>query len=411
MRKIGEFIYPWGSGHYSRMMKLNDVLEEHIKEKFEVHFSSKDHVYEKLLKKFPDQKEKIHEILMPTPIDGKLGPSVSKSLMNILLPVSKNPSLVRQIINYLREERKLYNKEKFDLVINDGDMGSNILAKNRNIPSLFVTNQFRPKLYNARSYLYPSLIFVAKQIAKASKILVADSPPPYTMCEYNLNFIKEVEEKIVYVGHFTNSKQIKKKNVSDLEKLIQDDEFGYWMRTGSRSTNDGTGQRYEEIFHQDEMREERRIVSHARNDSSIDTVLGKDGKKYSVKEALDKKIDWVQMDIGFLSEQEKDTILNLCKYVVVNGSHTVMGEIMGGKSKPIIGIPIYDEHTNNIKWAEEKNLGVLAIKTNQVTKGISKIKENYEEFQDNLKEFSKNFVPDGAENSAKIAAQTLEEKR
>ena len=158
MLKIGEFIYPWGSGHYSRMMRLNDVLSDHIKEKFEVHFSSKDHVYEKLLKKFPDQKEKIHEILMPTPIDGKFGPSVLKSLMNLLLPVSKNPSLVKQITNYLREERKLYNKEKFDLVINDGDMGSNILAKNRNIPSLFVTNQFRPKLYNSRSYLYPSLI-------------------------------------------------------------------------------------------------------------------------------------------------------------------------------------------------------------------------------------------------------------
>jgi len=212
MLKIGEFIYPWGSGHYSRMMRLNDVLGEHIKEKFEVHFSSKDHVYEKLLKKFPDQKEKIHEILMPTPIDGKFGPSISKSLLNLLLPISKNPPLVRQITNYLREERKLYNKEKFDLVINDGDMGSNILAKNRNIPSLFVTNQFRPKLYNSRSflypslifvakqfrpklyhsrsYLYPSLIFVAKQIAKESKILVADSPPPYTMCKYNLNFIK-----------------------------------------------------------------------------------------------------------------------------------------------------------------------------------------------------------------------------
>ena len=411
MLKIGEFIYPWGSGHYSRMMKLNDVLGEHIKEKFEVHFSSKDHVYEKLLKKFPDQKEKIHEILMPTPIDGKFGPSVSKSLMNILLPISKNPSLARQIINYLKEERKLYNKEKFDLVINDGDMGSNILAKNRNIPSLFVTNQFRPKLYNTRSYLYPSLIFIAKQIAKASKILVADSPPPYTMCEYNLNFIKEVKEKIVYVGHFTNSKQIKKENTSDLEKLVQNNDFGYWMRTGNKSTNDGTGQRYEEVFHQDEMKNEKRIISHAKNDSNIDTVLGKDRKKYSVKEALDKKIDWIQIDIGFLSEQEKDTILNLCKYVVVNGSHTTMGEIMGGKSKPIIGIPVYDEHTNNIRWAAEKNLGVLAIKTNQVTKGISKIKENYEEFQDNLKEFSKNFVPSGAKNSAKIAAQTLEEKR
>jgi len=409
--KIGEFIYPWGSGHYSRMMRLNEVLADYIKEKFEVHFSSKDHVYEKLLKKFPDQKEKIHEILMPTPIDGKFGPSVSLSLMNVLLPIAKNPPLVRQIINYLREERKLYNKEKFDLVINDGDMGSNILAKNRNIPSLFVTNQFRPRLYNSRSYLYPSLIFVAKQIGKASKILVADSPPPYTMCEYNLNFTREVKDKVFYVGHFTNSKQIKKQDNSDLEKLVQGNEFGYWMRTGNKSTNDGTGQRYEQVFHQDEMKNEKRIISHARNDSNIDTVLGKDGEKYSIPEALDKKIDWIQIDIGFLSEQEKDTILDLCKYAVVNGSHTVMGEIMGGKSKPIIGIPIYDEHTNNIRWAEEKNLGVLAIKTSQVTLGISTIKENYEGFQDSLKEFSKNFIPNGAENSAKIAAQTIEEKR
>jgi hypothetical protein len=408
--KIGEFIYPWGSGHYSRMMRLNEVLGDHIKEEFEVHFSSKDHVYEKLLKKFPEQKEKIHEILMPTPIDGKFGPSVTMSLMNLLLPISKNPPLVRQITNYLREERKLYNKERFDLVINDGDMGSNIIAKNRNIPSLFITNQFRPKLYNSRAYLYPSLIFVAKQIAKATKILVADSPPPYTMCEYNLNLTDDVKEKVVYVGHFT-SKQIKNEEKTDLEKLVENNEFGYWMRTGNKSTNDGTGQRYEKVFRQDNMRNEKRIISHARNDPNIDSVIGKNGDKYSVSEALDKKVDWIQIDIGFLSEQEKDTILNLCKYAVVNGSHTVMGEIMGGKSKPIIGIPIYDEHTNNILWAQEKNLGILATKTTQVIDAIYKIKNNYEEFEDNLDKFSKKFVPNGAENSARIAAEILEEKR
>lgn len=411
MFKIGEFIYPWGSGHYSRMMRLNEVLGNQIKDELEIHFSSKDHVYEKLLKRFPDEKEKIHEILMPTPIDGKFGPSVSMSLMNLLLPISKNPPLVRQIANYLREERKLYNKEKFDLVINDGDIGSNILAKNRNIPSLFITNQFRPRLYNTRAYLYPSLIFVAKQIAKASKILVADSPPPYTMCEYNLNFIKEVENKITYVGHFTGSKKITKEKKSQLEKLIENDEFGYWMRTGNKSTNDGTGQRYEEIFNQDEMQKEKRIVSHAKNDPKIDSVKGRDGKRYSVLEALEKKIDWIQIDIGFLSEQQKDSVLNLCKYAVVNGSHTVMGEIMGGKSKPIIGIPIYDEHTNNIKWAQEKNLGFIAIKPKHVTKAITKIKENYEEFKQNLDDFSKNFEPNGAENTAKMVAQILEEKR
>ena len=411
MLKICEFIYPWGSGHYSRMMRLNAVLDNHIKEKFEVHFSSKDHVYQKLLEKFPNHKDQIHEILMPTPIDGKFGPSILLSLLNLLLPVSKNPPLVKQVTSYLRQESKLYDNEKFDLVINDGDMGSNIIAKNRQIPSLFITNQFRPKLHRSKSYFYPAVVFVSKQIAKASRILVADSPPPYTMCEYNLNFTKDVKEKVTFVGHFTASINIEKKSTSDLEKLIENSEFGYWMRTGNKSTNDGTGQRYEQVFHQNEMKNEKRIVSHAKNDSTIDSVLGKDGKKYTISNALEKKIDWIQIDIGFLSEQEKETVLNLSKYAVVNGSHTVMGEILGGKAKPIIGIPIYDEHTNNIKWAEEKNLGVLAVKTKQVIEAISKIKDNYNKFEENLADFSKNFDPNGAENTAKIAANILEEKK
>ena len=411
MHKIGEFIYPWGSGHYSRMMRFHEAFSDYMKEEFETHFSSRGQVYEKILEKFPNQSDKIHNILMPTPIEGKFGPSVFLSMLNFLLPVAQNPSLVNQIVYYLREERKLYNKEKFDLVINDGDMGSNILAKNRNIPSLFITNQFRPKLYKSRSFLYPSLYFIAKQIAKASKIIVADSPPPYTLCELNLNFPKEVEQKVSYVGHFSNNKNIHKNPPSDLEKIIQDSEFGYWMRTGSKSTNDGTGERYEQVFHQNEMKNEKRIISHAKNDNSINSVLGRDGKKFGISEALEKKIDWIQIDVGYLSEQEKDRVLNLSKYAVVNGSHTVMGEILGGKSKPIIGIPIYDEHENNIKWAEKKNLGILAKKTQHVLQGIKAIRENYEKFEGNLLDFSKNFVSNGAENTAEIATKILEEKR
>lgn len=411
MHKIGEFIYPWGSGHFSRMMRFHEAFSDHMKEEFETHFSSKGQIYQKILEKFPNQSDKIHNILMPTPIDGKFGPSVFLSLLNFLLPVAHNPPLVNQIINYLREERKLYNKEKFDLVINDGDMGSNILAKNRNIPSLFITNQFRPKLYKSRSFLYPSLFFIAKQIAKADKIIVADSPPPYTLCELNLNFTKEVEQKVSYVGHFSNNKNIHKNPPTDLEKIIQDSDFGYWMRTGSKSTNDGTGERYEQVFHQNEMKNEKRIISHAKNNTSINSVLGKDGKRFSISEALEKKIDWIQIDVGYLSEQEKDRVLNLSKYAVVNGSHTVMGEILGGKSKPIIGIPIYDEHENNIKWAEKKNLGILAKKTQHVLDGIKVIRENYEKFEGDLMNFSKNFVSNGAENTAEIATNILEEKR
>lgn len=411
MYKIGEFIYPWGSGHFSRMMRLNEVLSDFIKEEYTIHYSSKDHVYEKLLAKFPDQSDNIHEILMPTPIDGKFGPDVYLSFLNLFLPIAGQKPVVKQIADYLRKEAKLYNKEKFDVVINDGDMGSNILAYNRDIPSLFVTNQYKPKLWGAMTVLTPGLNFVAKQISKASRILVADSEPPYTMCEYNLNFSGDIKKKVTYVGHFTSGKLIQKEVKTDLEKLIEENDFGYWVRTGNRSTNDGTGIRYEQIFHQEEMKNEKRIISHAKNDSSIDCVLGRGGKKYSIPDALEKKVDWIQIDIGYLSEQQKDTVLDLCKYAVINGSHTIMGEVLGGKSKPIIGYPIYDEHKNQIMWAQDRNLGFLATNTKQAIQAIEKLKINYNKLEESLDDFSRNFNKDGTRNAAKIVAETLENKK
>lgn len=410
MKKIGEFIYPWGSGHYTRMMELNNSLKKIMKSEYEIHYSSKAEIYQKLLERFPTKHHLIHEILMPTPIDGKMGPSLTLSMLNFLLPVLKNPPLVKQIPYYLKQERKLYDMEKFDLVINDGDMGSNVLAKNRGITSLFITNQFFPKLWKSRFYLYPSLVFVAKQIAKATKILVADSPPPNTICEYNLNFSEKVKEKVTYVGHFAVKEYTETKTKTNLEKLIINEEFGYWMRTGNKSTNNITGEKFQQAFNDKKLLNEKRIVSHARKDLSIDVVLGKNGKKYSILDALDKKIDWIQIDIGFLTESEKQTVLQTCKYAVINGSHTVMGEILGVNSKPIIGIPVYDEHTNNLKWAEDKNLGVLAKNKDQLIAGIRKIKNNEDEFQEQLNNFSKNFVSNGAETTAKIVNEELDKK-
>jgi hypothetical protein len=411
MKKIGQFIYPWGNGHFSRMMRLNDALDEIITDETEMHFFSKGEILEKLYKRFPEKKENIHEILMPTPIDGKMGPSVSLSMLNLLVPVSDNQPLVTQISSYLKKEREVFDHEKFDLVINDGDMGANVLANNRNITSIFVTNQFKPKLWKSRFYFKPALSFIAKQISKATKIIVADSPPPFTMCEYNLNFTDNVKNKVAYVGHFSKSKKIDRKKNTELEMLIQDSNFGYWMRTGNKSTNDGTGERYEEAFHQEQMKNEKRVVSHARDDPQIDVVLGKDGKKYSISDAIEKRIDWIQIDKGFLSEQEKDTVLDSCKYAVINGSHTVMGEILGNHAKPIIGMPIYDEHTNQIRWAQEKKLGLMAHNRAQIVQAIYTLRSNYDSFQDSINNFSKNFNGNGAENTAKIISEFLQDKK
>ena len=390
------------------MMALDQILPKYIKSEFEVHYSSKGEIYQKLLKRFPTKKHHIHEIFMPTPIDGKKGPSVTRSLWNFLLPVSGNPPLVKQISSYLIKEAKLYDSQKFDLVINDGDVGSNVLAEKRGIKCIFITNQFKPKLWRSHSYFYPSLVYISKQIEKATKIIVADSAPPNTICEYNLNFTDKIKEKVIYVGHFSNKIITNPKPKSDLEKLIENEDFGYWMRTGNKATNDVTGKKYKQVFRANEMRNEKRIISHAKNDPTIDRVTGKDGKVYSFSEAFNKKTDWIQIDVGFLSEHEKNTVLDLCKYAVINGSHTAMGEILGIKAKPIIGIPIYDEHTNQIKWAEDRHLGVLATNKKQVIIGIHKIRKNYEEYLEHVTEFARGFDRNGAQNTAEIISKMLE---
>ena len=231
------------------------------------------------------------------------------------------------------------------------------------------------------------------------------------MCEYNLNLTADVAGRVEYVGHFAGPKAARAGEPSDLERLIGGEDYGYWMRTGNRSTNDGTGRRYEEAFSQDGMSSEKRIISHARDDPGIDRVISRDGKRYSIAEALDKKIDWIQIDVGFLTERQKESVLDGCGYAVVNGSHTVMGEIMGGRARPVIGIPVYDEHTNNIRWADERGLGVLARGTSEVIGAIARIRGDRSGFESRLQEFARNFASDGARNAARIAAEMLEEKR
>ena len=172
-----------------------------------------------------------------------------------------------------------------------------------------------------------------------------------------------------------------------------------------------TGKKYEEVFHDEEMKNERRIISHAINNQSIDKVLDKNGKTYSISEAIEKNIDWIQIDVGFLTEEEKEQVLESCRYTVINGSHTVMGEIMGINAKPVIGMPVYDEHENNLKWAQEQNLGIMAKNKKQVILGVNNIKNNYNRFEEKLENFSNNFVANGAEYTAKIASETLENKK
>ena len=87
-----------------------------------------------------------------------------------------------------------------------------------------------------------------------------------------------------------------------------------------------------------------------------------------------------------------------------------MGEILGSHAKPIIGIPIYDEHTNQIEWTKRKTW-IICQNRMQIVQAVREMYENYDEFVDSVKQFSKNFNGNGVDNTAKIVSEILEDKK
>ena len=57
MKKIGQFIYPWGNGHYSRMMRLNDSLIDTMGDELETHFLAKARSLKNYTKNFLQKKK------------------------------------------------------------------------------------------------------------------------------------------------------------------------------------------------------------------------------------------------------------------------------------------------------------------------------------------------------------------
>ncbi|NHH96667.1 hypothetical protein DYY66_1792 [Candidatus Nitrosotalea sp. FS] len=57
MKKIGGFIYPWGNGHFTRMMHLDETIQDTMRDNVEMHYTSSGEIYQKLMQKFAQKKE------------------------------------------------------------------------------------------------------------------------------------------------------------------------------------------------------------------------------------------------------------------------------------------------------------------------------------------------------------------
>ena len=55
-----------------------------------------------------------------------------------------------------------------------------------------------------------------------------------------------------------------------------------------------------------------------------------------------------------------------------------------------------------------ENLGFVANNKKQVIRAVKNIKNDYNKFQEELRNFSENFVLNGAETTAKIVGETLD---
>lgn len=58
MKKVGGFIYPWGNGHFTRMMHLDKTIHDTMKDDVEMHYTSSGEIYQKLYKNFLRKKIK-----------------------------------------------------------------------------------------------------------------------------------------------------------------------------------------------------------------------------------------------------------------------------------------------------------------------------------------------------------------
>jgi len=87
------------------MMALDAELRA-LRGDLDVHYASKEPILSRLRERFPRAGPNIHEILMPTPIGGRSGPSVARSLLNLAVPVG-GPTLPSRIASYLRAEARL----------------------------------------------------------------------------------------------------------------------------------------------------------------------------------------------------------------------------------------------------------------------------------------------------------------
>ncbi len=369
-----------GLGHVTRIIPLGKRLEHRGHELF---FFSGGKAYEMLKKEFKN-------VYKCTPVswyENANGIITSASLLNLLVPlplfnIEKNrleikKSNTMETINRYYDLREKIRKISPDLLIADGDINALRLAQRWRIPSLYIANMIRPS-YGFSAFLNPGERLVERYVKNCNKIIIPDNPPPYTISEYNIGNIDDMNlgKKVEYVGSFVDTTQVRGAQ-----------EHIFAPISGPVGTRSKLARILLPVL---EKQKARCLIS-----------LGTPGKKRSVKIGNCEIRTW-------LSTQEREAAMKNANYVIFSGGHATCFETIK-YAKPSICIPTQPEQLGNAAKLEDLNCSIKVKNSKELEIAVERMELNEKMCNKNiqaLSQFSSRFK--GLERAVAIVETMLD---
>jgi len=351
-----------GLGHVSRIIQLGKKLAEREHELF---FFSGGAAYQLLRREF----ENVYPCTPVAWYETTFGVIASASVLNILIPLPrynhehnrleiKSPSAAETVHRYY-DLRERILKIGPELIISDGDMHALRLAHRWKIPSVYITNIIRPS-YRFSILLTPGERFTERYVKNCDRIIVPDNPEPYTICEYSLGNLNEIDirDKVEFVGSFL-----------DMTSERGSEKHIFAPISGPLGTRAKLARMIIPTF---SRLETKGIVS-----------LGEPGKKVAKKLGNCEIHSW-------LSKEQRDECMRDAKMIVFSGGHGTCFEVIKHR-KPSVCIPTQPEQMGNARKLQELGCSISVENEAQLKSAIFEIEDKIEFYKSNVERISECF--------------------
>jgi uncharacterized protein (TIGR00661 family) len=341
-----------GLGHASRTLALGKQLEAlgH-----ELHFFTGGRAYQLLRQQFK-------HVYATTPVgwyENAHGIITTASLLNILFPLPlynndnkhfeiKSSSAMETTHRYY-DIRKHIKKIRPEAVVSDGDIHALRLATRWHYPSIYITNIIRPSI-GFNTFLNPGERFTERYVKNASKIIIPDNLPPFTISEYNIGNPANigVGDKTEFVGSFFDTTPVRGSETHVFAPISGP--FG----TRAKLTN---------------------TIIPALEELGVNSVvsLGIAGENKTAKTKNLTVHTW-------LSPEERQVQMRNAKVVVISGGHGTCFETVK-YAKPTVCVPTQPEQLANGMKLQNLGCSIIARNKQQVKIALRRIEVEMSQFR------------------------------